>query len=120
LSNARLAIAGAGVVVFWGAVVRESGSPFWLLAPALAFAALAVVHARLLSGRVDGYGCARVRGAGRVGWGEVVPRVGAPAVGTPEHDLPLLARIERQPFASDRRRAPLTPDRPARATRLVG
>jgi hypothetical protein len=91
LSNARLAIAGAGVVVFWGAVVRESGSPSWLLAPALAFAALAVVHARLLSGRVDGYGCARVRG-----------RAGRPAVGTPEHDLPLLARIERQPFASDR------------------
>jgi MutS domain V len=48
LSNGRLLVAGIAAVVFWGAVYRGAWSPFWLVLPGAAFAALAVAHARLL------------------------------------------------------------------------
>lgn len=49
LSNGRLAVAGAGAVLLWLAFVRAAVSPAWSLLPGLAFAALVVVHARLLN-----------------------------------------------------------------------
>ena len=52
ISNLRLLLAGACAAVLWLAFVRASLSPGWVLAPAAAFGALVVVHARLL-GRSD-------------------------------------------------------------------
>jgi hypothetical protein len=48
LSNLRLAIALAGFVLLWMAVVRRSISPFWPIGAWLAFAVVAVVHAMRL------------------------------------------------------------------------
>jgi hypothetical protein len=48
LSNLRLAIALAGAALLWTAVVRRSMSPFWPLGAALAFAVVAVIHAKRL------------------------------------------------------------------------
>ena len=48
ISNVRLAIALAGAVLLWMAFVRWSISPVWPLAAWLAFAVLAVIHAKRL------------------------------------------------------------------------
>ena len=49
VSNGRLAAAAAGAILLWLAFVRAAVSPAWALVPGLAFAALAVFHARLLN-----------------------------------------------------------------------
>jgi hypothetical protein len=48
ISNVRLVIALIGAVLLWMAFVRFSISPFWPLAAWLAFAVLAVIHAKRL------------------------------------------------------------------------
>jgi hypothetical protein len=48
ISNLRLAIALAGSVLVWMAFVRRSISPLWPLGAALAFAVVAVIHAKRL------------------------------------------------------------------------
>jgi len=48
LSNSRLAVAALTVVLLWVAFVRESISPWWPAAGAIAFLALVVAHARVL------------------------------------------------------------------------
>lgn len=48
LSNVRLVLAVIGAVLLWMAFVRAAISPAWVLAPALAFGALAFAHTRLL------------------------------------------------------------------------
>ena len=48
ISNLRLAIALPGVVLLWMAFVRRSISPFWPLGAWLAFAVVAVMHAKRL------------------------------------------------------------------------
>jgi hypothetical protein len=48
MSNLRLAVAAAAVLVAWLAFGRQFLSPLWLLAPGLAFVALVVAHARVL------------------------------------------------------------------------
>jgi hypothetical protein len=48
ISNARLAVAGAGALVLWLSLARGALSPLWLLLVAATFLALMVVHARIL------------------------------------------------------------------------
>jgi len=48
ISNVRLVIALIGAVLLWMAFVRFSISPFWPIAAWLAFAVLAVIHAKRL------------------------------------------------------------------------
>jgi len=60
MSNARLLLAGAFALAFWFTVVRSRISPWWPVGTALAFAVLAIAHARVLE-RI-----ARARGAERV------------------------------------------------------
>src|SRR5258708_1590814 len=60
LSNGRLLLALVGVILLWESVIRHSVSGWWPIAAALAFGALAVVHARALN-RME-----RVRRAERV------------------------------------------------------
>ncbi len=60
LSNGRLLLALVGVILLWQSVIRHSVSGWWPIAAALAFGALAVVHARALN-RME-----RVRRAERV------------------------------------------------------
>ena len=48
LSNARLAAAAVIAILLWLAFVRAAISPWWILAGAVGFGALAVVHARVL------------------------------------------------------------------------
>ncbi len=50
ISNIRLVIALAGAVLLWLAFIRASISPAWPLAAWLAFAVLAVLHAKRLQG----------------------------------------------------------------------
>ncbi len=49
ISNLRLVIFAAGAAVAWGAFIRSSLSPAWLLLPGLLFLALLVAHARVLN-----------------------------------------------------------------------
>jgi hypothetical protein len=49
LSNLRLVVFGAFVAVLWLAIIRSALSPFWILAPAVVFGGLLVVHARVLN-----------------------------------------------------------------------
>ena len=51
LGNAQLAVAIAGIAGAWMAVGRHWFAPWWLLAPAAAFAALALVHEGAIRGR---------------------------------------------------------------------
>ena len=51
LGNAQLAVAVAGVAALWMAVGRHWFPPWWLLLPAAAFAALAILHERVIRGR---------------------------------------------------------------------
>ncbi len=46
LANARLAVAAVGAVLLWPTVATRTWSPLWLLPILLAFAGLAVAHAR--------------------------------------------------------------------------
>src|SRR4030095_16539636 len=48
LSNSRLVVAAAGAIVLWLAFIRASISAWWPVGAGLAFAALAIVHARVL------------------------------------------------------------------------
>jgi hypothetical protein len=48
ISNSRLGIAAAAVLVFWLSIVRNAIAVEWLLAPVVAFVALIVIHARVL------------------------------------------------------------------------
>jgi hypothetical protein len=48
VSNLRLAVGGAVVVLAWQAFVPARLSPAWLIAPALAFLVLIVAHARVI------------------------------------------------------------------------
>jgi hypothetical protein len=49
ISNLRLAVFAIGAFVAWLAFVRAAANPAWLLAPAAAFLALLVIHARVLN-----------------------------------------------------------------------
>ena len=60
MSNGRLLIAGLFALSFWFTVVHSRISSWWPVAAGLAFAALAIVHARVLE-RIE-----RARGAERV------------------------------------------------------
>ena len=60
LSNGRLLLAALLTLVLWFTFVRPALSPWWPVAAAGAFAALAIVHARVLE-RIE-----RARGAERV------------------------------------------------------
>ncbi|MBS1851264.1 MAG: mismatch repair protein [Acidobacteria bacterium] len=48
LGNLRLLLAFLAGVVIWASVYRHAFSPWWILAPILAFAALAAYHAHIL------------------------------------------------------------------------
>jgi len=48
IGNARLVVVIAGVILVWLAVARHIVAVWWLGAPAAIFAALAIVHARIL------------------------------------------------------------------------
>ena len=48
LSNLRLLVAGAAIVIAWMSLARQLISPAWLLAAGVAFTALVVMHARVL------------------------------------------------------------------------
>ncbi|HVX65329.1 MAG TPA: hypothetical protein VHA11_01935 [Bryobacteraceae bacterium] len=51
LGNARLAVAAIAVVIAWLTFGRHAISGWWLLAPAAAFAVLAIIHGRVLRAR---------------------------------------------------------------------
>jgi len=51
LGNAQLAVAVAGIAGAWMAVGRHWFAPWWLLAPAAVFVALALVHESTMRGR---------------------------------------------------------------------
>ena len=51
LGNAQLAVAVAGIVAAWMAVARHWFTPWWLFAPLVVFAALALVHESTIRGR---------------------------------------------------------------------
>lgn len=48
LGNARLAIAILGAVVIWASVGRHLLTPWWIVAPVMAFLAIAIYHHRIL------------------------------------------------------------------------
>jgi hypothetical protein len=51
LGNAQLAVAAAGVLAVWLTLARHWFPPWWLLAPAVGFVALALVHERVIRAR---------------------------------------------------------------------
>jgi len=51
LGNAQLAVAAAGVLAVWLTLARHWFAPWWLLAPAVGFVALALVHERVIRAR---------------------------------------------------------------------
>ena len=59
MSNGRLLIAALFALAFWLTVVRPTISPWWPVVASVAFAVLAIAHARVLE-RVE-----RARGAER-------------------------------------------------------
>ena len=48
ISNLRLLVAGAAIVIAWMSLARQLISPAWLLAAGAVFTVLVVVHARVL------------------------------------------------------------------------
>lgn len=106
LSNGRLLLAAAVAVLLWMSAIRHTASGWWVVAAVAAFAALAVVHARILTRierarraerlyeraieRLNG----RWAGVGRNGAAFLVPRQ---ARDDPEHSR----EVDGHPYARD-------------------